>query len=201
MIPLILASGNSGKLRELQAFFATLPTHSWELQLKPPELEIAETGLTFAENAQQKAQGVALATGHWAIADDSGLSVVALGGAPGIYSARYASTDPERIARLLQALGSVFHREAEFCAAIAVSDPQGRIRALAEGRCQGEILRDPRGSGGFGYDPVFRVPEAGLTFAEMSAEEKQKRGHRGQALRALAPQLQKLSLGEKLKNN
>jgi len=192
--PLIRASGNPGKLREFSHFFETLPRSHWDLQLKPADLDPEETGTTFAENAQQKARSVALATQQWAIADDSGLAVDALGGAPGVYSARYADTDPERIARVLQELDQIPHgsREAAFWAVIALCDPQGEIRALGAGSCPGQILSSPRGSGGFGYDPIFYVPELGLTFAEMTYEQKQQVGHRGKALMALRSQLEYL---------
>lgn len=194
MIPLVLASGNPGKLREFSHFFNTLPRSHWELQLKPADLDPEETGTTFAENAQQKARSVALATQQWAIADDSGLAIEALGGAPGVYSARYADTDTARIARVLQELDRIpqASREAAFWAVIALSDPQGQIQALAEGCCPGQILTEPRGSGGFGYDPIFYVPQLDLTFAQMTYEQKQQVGHRGKALMALRSQLEHL---------
>jgi XTP/dITP diphosphohydrolase len=199
---LILASSNPGKLKEFQQFFQShsSPQSRWHLQLKPEDLEIEETGLTFAANAELKARGVALATGHWAIADDSGLSVDALQGAPGVFSARYAANDAARIAKLLAALDALeqdrsapLHRGAEFCCAIAISDPSGTIVALAEGRCRGEILRSARGQGGFGYDPIFLEPQRGLTFAELSTEEKQQISHRGRALEMLRSQWLALS--------
>ncbi len=209
MPTLILASGNPGKLKEFSLYFDQFPKTGgsdsgdrWELQPKPEDLELEETGSTFAENAQQKAQQVSLATGQWAIADDSGLSVDALGGIPGVFSARYAPTDPERIERLLRELAEIEDqnqttgdptdlsgRSARFTAVIALSNPQGQIVALAEGICEGQILRSPRGTGGFGYDPIFYVPEIGLTFAEMTLSQKQTLGHRGKALRALQAQL------------
>ncbi|MDX2271249.1 MAG: RdgB/HAM1 family non-canonical purine NTP pyrophosphatase [Cyanobacteriota bacterium] len=201
MTPLILASGNRGKLREFQEFFASLPTPSgWQLQLKPADVEIEETGKTFRENAELKARGVALATGSWALADDSGLAVVALKGAPGVYSARYAPSDGERIARVLSELAAIetqqgsINRHAMFACAIALSNPAGEIMALAEGRCRGEILPAPRGEAGFGYDPIFWDPHLGLTFAEMSVEQKRQVSHRGRALAALREQL--VTLGE-----
>ncbi len=186
---LVIASGNAGKVREFGHLLAEL-----ELQIRPqPEgLEVKETGDTFAENARLKASAVARASGCWALADDSGLSVSALGGAPGVHSARYAPSDPERIARLLRELDGAGDRSARFTAALAVADPSGTIRLEVEGVCPGVILRDARGTGGFGYDPVFFVPEAGLTYAEMDKGLKGRIGHRGQAFALLAPQLRAL---------
>lgn len=183
---LVVATGNAGKLKEMQAYLTDL---GWELALKPEELEIEETGETFAANACLKASQVALSTGNWAIADDSGLQVDALGGAPGVYSARYGKTDPERISRLLEALGDEPQRQAQFVCAIAIANPDGAIAFQASGICPGEILHTPHGSGGFGYDPIFYVPQAKMTFAEMPPELKRVLSHRGQAFKALIPQL------------
>ncbi|HBE18852.1 MAG TPA: non-canonical purine NTP pyrophosphatase, RdgB/HAM1 family [Cyanobacteria bacterium UBA11149] len=182
MTILVVATGNHGKLREMQSYLTDL---GWELELKPPEIEIEETGNTFAANAALKASGVAIATGKWAIADDSGLAVDALDGAPGIYSARYGQTDRSRIERLLLELGNEINREAQFVCAIAVANPHGAIVLQVEGICKGEILHSPRGTGGFGYDPIFYVPEAGLTFAEMTPETKRCYSHRGKAMALL----------------
>jgi len=189
MTLLVVATGNPGKLREMQAYLADL---GWELQLKPDELEIEETGDTFEENACLKASQVAVATGDWAIADDSGLSVDALAGVPGVYSARYGKTDAERIERLLRELGEAENRKAQFVCAIAIARPDGSIALQAEGICPGEIISTPRGTQGFGYDPIFYVPEAQLTFAEMNPEMKRSLSHRGKAFQALLPQLRTL---------
>ncbi|MGB7444243.1 MAG: RdgB/HAM1 family non-canonical purine NTP pyrophosphatase [Coleofasciculaceae cyanobacterium] len=189
MTLLVVATGNPGKLREMQTYLASL---NWDLQLKPPELEIEETGNTFTTNACLKASQVAQATGQWAIADDSGLQVDALAGAPGIYSARYGQTDAERIERLLRELSSESNRAAQFVCAVAMANPDGSIVLQTEGICAGEILSSPRGSAGFGYDPIFYVPKQGLTFAEMSPEQKRHCSHRGQAFESLIPQLSKL---------
>jgi len=183
---LVVATGNPGKLTEMQAYLADL---GWELTLKPDDLEIEETGETFAANACLKASQVAKVTGNWAIADDSGLQVDALGGAPGVYSARYGKTDQERISRLLEALGDEQHRQAQFACAVAIARPDGAIALQAEGICRGEILYAPRGTRGFGYDPIFYVPAQQMTFAEMPAELKREISHRGQAFKALIPQL------------
>ena len=181
---LVVATGNPGKLREMQANLANL---GWELTLKPASLEVEETGNTFAANACLKASQVAQATGNWAIADDSGLQVDALNGAPGIYSARYGKTDEERISRLLRELGDEPNRQAQFVCAIAIARPDGAIALQAEGVCRGEILHAPRGTAGFGYDPIFYVPGYQMTFAEMTPELKREISHRGQAFKALLP--------------
>ena len=197
--PLVIASGNAGKVREFAALLAGL---GLEIRPQPEGLEVEETGLTFVENARLKAIAVAQATGCWALADDSGLAVDALAGAPGVHSARYAASDPERIARLLAALGAANQqraaaglapqRSARFTAALALADPSGQLRLEVEGHCPGEILETPRGSGGFGYDPVFLVPETGLSFAEMDKATKARLGHRGRAFALLEPGLREL---------
>jgi XTP/dITP diphosphohydrolase len=188
---LVVATGNPGKLREMQAYLADL---GWELTLKPEELEVEETGDTFAANACLKASEVANSTGNWAIADDSGLQVDALGGAPGVYSARYGKTDSERIARVLRELDNQTNRQAQFACAVAIARPDGAIALQSEGVCRGEILQSPRGNGGFGYDPIFYVPELQLTFAEMTPDLKRSISHRGKAIEALLPQLAILDL-------
>ena len=189
MKTLVIASGNVGKIREFEGLLKALPVN---VQPQPTGLEVDETGSTFAANARLKAIAVARATGEWALADDSGLSVDALDGAPGVHSARYAATDPERIARLLKALNGSNQREAHFCAALCIAAPDGRVLLEVEGRCQGQITQVPRGDQGFGYDPIFEVVGTGLTFAEMPLAEKKKHGHRGRAFTALEPQLRQL---------
>jgi XTP/dITP diphosphohydrolase len=186
MRELVVSTGNTGKLRELQAY---LVDSGWVLSLKPAELEIEETGESFAANAALKASETALATGKWSIADDSGLAVRALQGAPGIFSARYADSDRARIERLLGELAGVDDRQAQFVCAIAVARPDGSIAGEAEGICAGEILLAPVGTGGFGYDPVFYVPEVGQSFAEMDPETKRSISHRGKALAIVRRQL------------
>ena len=200
---LVIASGNAGKVREFAALLADL---GLEVRPQPEGLEVEETGATFAENARLKAAAVAHATGCWALADDSGLSVDALGGAPGVHSARYADNDAARIARLLDELAAAEAdskadskaeanaRSARFSAALALADPGGAVVLEVEGHCPGTILETPRGEGGFGYDPVFFVPEAGLSFAEMPHSQKAALGHRGRAFAALRPQLEALLL-------
>ncbi|WP_204105231.1 MULTISPECIES: RdgB/HAM1 family non-canonical purine NTP pyrophosphatase [Spirulina sp. CCY15215] len=186
---LIVATGNPGKLREMQAHLQGVNV---KLKLKPEELDIEETGTTFEENACLKATSIAKALGEWAIADDSGLAVEALGGAPGLYSARYGSSDRHRIDRLLQELGDRENRHARFICVVAIARPDGSIAIASEGICAGEILYTPRGSGGFGYDPIFYVPQHQKTFAEMSSELKRQISHRGNAFQNLLPQLKNL---------
>ncbi|WP_216901968.1 RdgB/HAM1 family non-canonical purine NTP pyrophosphatase [Synechococcus sp. CCY 9618] len=193
---LVIASGNAGKIREFAHLLAGLPL---EVRPQPEGMEVEETGSSFAANARLKAEAVARATGCWALADDSGLAVAALGGAPGVHSARYADSDAARIERLLRELGEVERqraergqpadRRADFVAALAVADPSGTIRLEVEGHCGGLILDAPRGSGGFGYDPVFLVPETGLSYAEMDRSLKSRLGHRGRAFALLEPRL------------
>ncbi|GAA6614565.1 RdgB/HAM1 family non-canonical purine NTP pyrophosphatase [Scytonema sp. NUACC26] len=192
MTLLVVATGNPGKLREMQAYLADT---NWELTLKPKELEVEETGETFAANACLKASQVAQATGNWAIADDSGLQVDALNGAPGVYSARYGTTDSDRIARLLRELGDTPNRQAQFVCAIAIARPDGSIALQTEGICHGEILHETRGTGGFGYDPVFYVPQMQFTYAEMTPEMKRSISHRGKAFDTLLQKLETIAVG------
>ena len=189
MPKLIVATGNPGKLHEMQAY---LIDPAWELALKPDALDIEETGTTFLENAGLKASQVAKALGQWSIADDSGLEVAALDGKPGLFSARYGKTDDDRISRLLRELGDNPDRQAQFVCAIALARPDGTIVLQTQGICPGEILAAPRGSGGFGYDPIFYVPAQGMTFAEMPPDIKHDISHRGRAFAELLPQLKTL---------
>jgi XTP/dITP diphosphohydrolase len=187
---IVLASSNSGKLKEFGALLADSG-----LEVVPQaSLGIAdaeETGLTFVENALHKARHAAQASGLPALADDSGLCVDALDGRPGVYSARYAPTDKERIAKLLGELKKVpaEKRTAAFVCAMALVLPDGRMLTV-EGRRPGMITDGPRGEHGFGYDPVFLVPETGKTFAELSADEKNRLSHRAIAAEKLKAALQ-----------
>jgi XTP/dITP diphosphohydrolase len=184
----VLASGNPGKIREIERLLASLeftvvPQADYGIE------DVEETGTSFEANALIKARHAMQATGLPAIADDSGLAVDALGGRPGVYSARYAgpdASDDENVTRLLEELGDRDERGACFhCVACFVA-PDLDAPILAHGTWRGEILRERRGSGGFGYDPVFLDPESGKASAELSAEEKNARSHRGAALRELA---------------
>jgi XTP/dITP diphosphohydrolase len=185
---LVIASGNASKVAEISAM---LDAVGLDVLQQPDGLEIEETGSTYLENARLKACSVARLTGAWALADDSGLEVDALGGAPGLYSARYAPTDHERVHRLLKELGETPYRSASFNSAMALADPNGDAVLEAQGICRGEILTAPDGHGA-GYDPIFWVREAGMTYARMGQHLKNKLGSRGKAARNLAPDLKRL---------
>lgn len=191
---IVFATRNAGKLRELRELLVELPALELCSLDDFPDApdELPETGESFAENAQQKALAALRATGLAALADDSGLEVAALGGRPGIHSARYAgagATDADRVAKLLRELADVpeAERGARFRCVIALVTPeQPSVAELREGCCEGTILRAPRGSQGFGYDPLFFVPALGKTFAEVSGAEKHRHSHRGRAMQAIA---------------
>ena len=187
---LVVATGNPGKLAEMQEYLVDLP---WELELKPAEIDVDETGTTFIANARLKASEVAKAVRKWSIADDSGLAVDALNGAPGIYSARYGKTDKDRIDRLLKELSNTDNRQAKFVCALAIANPDGKIVLETQGMRHGEILESPRGDNGFGYDPIFYDPSQQQTFAEMSPETKGKVSHRAVAFKLIMPELKQLS--------
>lgn len=187
MTPLLmLATENQHKVAEIRSLLEDLKievSHLAELDEMP---ELTETGETFAENALEKALACARATGELSLADDSGLVVDALGGAPGVRSARYAgegATQEDLIAKLLEEMVDVpeDRRTARFVCALSLALPDGEVRRW-EGTVEGVIAHEPRGTGGFGYDPVFIYPPAGITFAEMAAEEKNLVSHRGAAL-------------------
>ena len=186
---LVLASSNLGKIKEFCRLLSDLPITVYG---QPEGFQIEETGQTFVENARLKALAVANATGQWSMADDSGLSVNVLSGAPGIHSARFASTDEERIRRLLREMEPFEERSAHFTSAICIASPRDEVLLEVEGVCQGLITKERRGNKGFGYDPIFEVLHTGLTFAEMGAEYKQALSHRGKAFKLLLPGLKKL---------
>ena len=184
---LVIASGNPQKVAELSAM---LDVVDLRVLAKPEDLEIEETGATYAENARLKAEAVASSTGEWALADDSGLEVDALDGQPGILSARYAPTDHERIHRLLKELDDSLYRGASFVSAMALADPAGSTVAESHGICRGLILRAPEGHG-LGYDAIFWVREAGCSYARMNDHLRTRLGSRGKAARAMAPCLRR----------
>jgi XTP/dITP diphosphohydrolase len=191
---LLLASGNPGKLVELRALLRGLPV---EVVSRPDLPDVAETGETFVENAILKAYAAALWSGEWALADDSGLEVDALDSAPGVLSRRYAgpdATDAERNARLLAELAGVPdpQRTARFRCAVALAAPDGRVWT-AEGTCEGKIAHTPRGEHGFGYDPIFCLPDLNRTMAELLPEEKGRLSHRARALAAMAEILRRIA--------
>ncbi|MCI8857651.1 MAG: RdgB/HAM1 family non-canonical purine NTP pyrophosphatase [Clostridiaceae bacterium] len=181
----IIASHNQKKIREMDAILGALGISFSPLPEGAPEPE--ETGTTFEENALIKAQAACQLTGKPAIADDSGLAVEALDGAPGIYSARYCEgSDADRNAFLLRNMEAVpdGSRQAKFVSAIACAFPNGDTLTV-RGECPGEILRELHGEGGFGYDPLFWYDEAGCTFAELPAEQKNRVSHRARALQKM----------------
>ena len=188
----VLASHNPGKIREMSAI---LSQYGVEV-VSPRELgitvDVEETGTTFAENAMLKAKAICAAAGLPAIADDSGLCVDALNGGPGVYSARYGGEgldDKGRYTLLLNSLRGQTTRAAHFACAIACAFPNGDT-LTAEGRCDGTIAFAPMGEGGFGYDPVFFVPEKAKTFGQLTAEEKSAISHRGRALESFVGKLE-----------
>ncbi|MDY7116131.1 RdgB/HAM1 family non-canonical purine NTP pyrophosphatase [Halomonas sp. SSL-5] len=190
---LVLASGNPGKLREFEQLLGPLGLH-----IRPQSdfavSEVVETGLTFVENALLKAREASRVSGLPALADDSGLEVDALDGAPGIYSARYAGepkSDERNNARLLEALGEVPEgaRSARYwCVLVHLRHPEDPVPRIVQCSWEGEILAHPRGEGGFGYDPLFWLPDQGMSVAELPAAEKNRLSHRGRALQALVEQ-------------
>jgi len=190
MHDLVLATRNAKKVEELKALLAPIAIGVKVLSLLdfPDVPETPETGATFAENAELKAKAAARATGRIALADDSGLEVDALGGRPGVYSNRFAgpeASDRDKYTRVLELLKGVpdGRRTARFHAAVAVATPEGKA-VVVEGTCEGRIAHEPKGEGGFGYDPIFYLPELGRTMAELSPDEKNRISHRGKALRA-----------------
>ena len=194
MSTLILASGNRGKQREFAELLAGSP---WQLRLQSEfgVTEAAETGLTFVENALIKARHAAHLTGLPTVADDSGLVCDALAGAPGIYSARYSgegATDAQNLAHLLHAMVDVPDalRTCRYvCVLVYLRHAADPCPLIADGAWEGVVARAPRGDGGFGYDPVFWVPEDACTAAELAPARKHALSHRGQALRSLAARL------------
>ncbi len=191
MNTVVLATGNAGKIRELSAMLASLAPGIRVLGLKDfPQIgDIPETGDTFEANARIKALAVAQTTGLVAVADDSGLSVDALGGAPGVYSARYSgedATDEKNTAKLLDAMRDVPDpdRSCHFACVMLAATPGGQ-EAIGRGAWPGLVARAPRGANGFGYDPVFFDPKLGCTAAEMDADTKNGRSHRRMAMNNL----------------
>lgn len=189
-IPLVVATRNVKKKREILEILGDLPIDLHDLTAYPQAPDVVEDGTTFEANARKKAVETAMALGQWVLGEDSGLVVPALGGRPGVYSARYAGKqgeDAANNARLLAELAPLpdDRRDAYYVCAAAVADPTGEIRALVEGRCHGVILKELRGTGGFGYDPLFLIPEWHQTFGELSPRVKHALSHRARALEQL----------------
>lgn len=200
MIELLVATENAGKLREYRQLLKGLPVTIVGPAEKGLSLAVAETGSTFAENARLKATAYARASGLLSLADDSGLEVDALDGAPGVYSARYAgpdASDAERIALLLHNMRKIPmpERTARFRCVIAVADPAG-VAFSAEGTCEGYISLAPEGEHGFGYDPIFYLPQLGKTMAQITPAVKNRLSHRSRAAKAIFPLLLRLVQGQ-----
>ena len=204
MLPsLVLGTTNAGKVRELVDLLTGFRIGCQSLADHPGAVVVEETGSSFAENAALKATLQARALSRWVLAEDSGLVVPALDGAPGIYSARFAdpregepreATDARNNARLLERLAacSGSQRAAHYACHAALADPAGEVVAVAEGICSGLIARQPAGAGGFGYDPLFIVPEYHRTFGELPAAVKAVISHRARAMRAMLPAIVRL---------
>jgi len=192
-LTLVIASGNQGKIREFKKLLEDFP---FDLLTQPVGFEIEETGNTFVENARIKAIAVSQETGNMALADDSGLSVEALGGAPGIYSSRYANSDKERIEKLLAELKPFQNRKAKFECALCIASG-AKVLIEVSGFCEGLITFFPKGENGFGYDPIFEDSGLGKTYAEMDHEKKKDICHRGNAFKLLIPELKELLVSMK----
>ncbi len=195
MQTLLVATHNKGKLREYKELLRDLPVRLVYLDEVGIHEDVPETGSTFEENAVQKATAYARLSGLVTLADDSGLEVDALGGRPGIHSARYAgpnASDEDRIRKLLAELEGVppEQRTARFRCVIAVASPEGDV-IIAQGTVEGVIADAPRGHHGFGYDPIFYLPDRGCTMAELPPEEKNRISHRARAAEAIKPRLMK----------
>ncbi len=193
-ISLVIATGNPGKITEIQELLTGFPIEIKSLADFGPIPEVAEDGETFDENAYKKASFTAKILGIPALADDSGLMVEALGGAPGVLSARYAgenATDAQRVAKLLKAMQGQTHRKAAFECVISIAVPSGPALTY-EARCEGLIAEQPTGQSGFGYDPLFFYPPLNKTFGQMTIAEKSQVSHRGKALQELIQELDKV---------
>ena len=185
---LYLASKNKGKIEEYKKLLLRV---NCQLLLQPESIEVEENGLTFRENAIKKASIVSKETNNYAIADDSGICIDALDGKPGIFSSRYAENDQKRIERVLNELDGEKNRGAFFVANICVCSPYGDVILESEAKCYGNIILEPKGKNGFGYDPIFEESSSKLTFAEMNNEIKDLCSHRAKALKKIIPQLLK----------
>jgi XTP/dITP diphosphohydrolase len=191
---LVIATRNKGKTVEIKDLLKRFPVEIKNLDDFGPIPSIAETGDTFDENAYRKASFTARVLGLPALADDSGLSVAALGGAPGVYSARYAgedATDEERYSKLLEEMKGRQDRRAAFECVVSIAVPSGPALTY-EARCEGLIAKSPSGSRGFGYDPIFFYPPYKKTFAELTLEEKNRISHRGKAFAEIRDEFDKI---------
>ena len=197
VLDLLIASGNPGKAAEIRAILGDLPIIFRTLGDFPEVGPVEESGCTYEENAILKARYYSQQTGLWALADDSGFEVEALGGAPGVFSARYAgvgASDGDRIALLLRQFNNVTseNRKARFVCAVALADSSSTLANIEFGVCEGHILSEPRGGMGFGYDPIFVPQDFNETFAELPIDIKNTISHRSQALHAMRSSLKRL---------
>ncbi len=187
---LVLGTRNHKKRLEIEEILGDLGIPLADLSAYPAAPEVVEDGDTFAANARKKAIETAVAIGQWVLGEDSGLVVPALGGRPGVYSARYAGTQGDDAANNRKLLAELAplpadKRDAYYVCTAALADPSGTVHAVVEGRCHGRIIKDYRGAGGFGYDPLFVIPEYHQTFGELSSRVKHALSHRGRALAQL----------------
>ena len=192
MTRLVIGSRNKKKLKEMLGLLGDLPLELTDLTPYPDAPEVEETADTFVGNAALKATQLAPLLGAWVVGEDSGLCVPALGGAPGVYSARYSGThgdDEANNDKLLREMAALTgdQRTAYYVSTAVLADPTGKVVAEVEGRCHGVIVAERRGSGGFGYDPLFLIPEYGQTFGELPPEVKAQMSHRARAFEQLRP--------------
>src|SRR3954451_19684687 len=194
---LVVGTRNRKKLEEIREILGGLGMELRDLGGYPDAPEVVEDGTTFEANARKKASELARHLGQWVLGEDSGLVVPALNGRPGVYSARYAGRqgdDAANNARLLAELAPLpdDRRAAYYVCTAALANPSGEVKAVTEGRCHGVIVKEARGTGGFGYDPLFLVPEFHQTFGELSARVKHALSHRARALERLRPEVRRL---------
>jgi non-canonical purine NTP pyrophosphatase (RdgB/HAM1 family) len=185
VLNLTIASGNPRKVAEIEEMLGPLPLN---VLRQPAELEVEETGISYFENALLKASAAAQLTGNWALADDSGLEIDALKGAPGLYTARLAPTDEEKISELLRSMSDQPYRSARFRSAMVLCSPDGESIESSEGVCWGELLRSPAYPGG-GLESLFWLRETRCSYGEMTAAQLSRLGSRGKAAREMAPRL------------
>lgn len=195
---LVIGSRNKKKLDELQDLLGDLPIELVDLSGWPAIADVEETGQTFEENARLKAAAYARAIGEWVLAEDSGLVVPAIKGRPGVYSARYAGQHGDDAANNRKLLAELARlpddqRAAYYVCVAAIASPDGAVNAVADGRCHGVIVKEPRGSGGFGYDPLFEIPEYHQTFGELSLRVKQALSHRARAITQLRSAIREIA--------
>jgi XTP/dITP diphosphohydrolase len=196
---LVLGTRNPKKRQEIEEILDDLGLALQDLSRYPAAGDVVEDGTTFEANARKKAGETAKTLGQWVLGEDSGLVVPALGGRPGVYSARYAGTQGDDAANNRKLLAELAplpaeKREAYYVCTAALADPAGQVQAVVEGRCHGRIIAEYRGTGGFGYDPLFLIPEYHQTFGELSPRVKHALSHRGRALQQLRPALRHLLL-------